>query len=165
MSDDLAARAKEIIESVVYINIATASGAGSPWNTPVYAVHDETYNFFWSSWSEAEHSKNIKTNSSVFITVYDSTRTRGDNHLRGLYIQATAEELINSEDIDHALKYFTSVDGTKPKPTDFSGDNVKRLYKAVPQKMWLNDISESQVTKETIKMRIDVPVERLTNPT
>lgn len=53
MTNDLFQRAKDIVESNEYITIATASRDGQPWNTPVYAVHDEQYNFFWSSWIQA----------------------------------------------------------------------------------------------------------------
>lgn len=161
MTNDLFQRAKEIIQSNEYITVATASRDSQPWNTPVYAVHDEQYNFFWSSWTQAQHSKNIRENDRIFIVIFDSTRKRGDNNRRGLYIQARAEELELKEGIEHALKYFTSVNGQPLTPNDFQEPSVKRTYRATPEKMWLNDLSESQVTKETIKMRIEVPLDQL----
>lgn len=156
MDTDLLERAKEIIETVRYINIATVSPEGFPWNTPVYVEHDEGLNFYWSSWINAEHSKNIRANKNIFITLYDSTRKRGDNHRRGLYMKAIAEELNKLEDIKKALKYFKGSDGRELKAADFVGGSVKRLYSAKPLSLWLNDISESQVTKDTTKMRIDI---------
>ena len=84
---DLEQRAQELISSMEYINLATASSAGEPWNTPVYAVSDSELKFYWSSWKEAEHSKNIRANSRIFFTLYDSTRKRGDNNRRCLYLR------------------------------------------------------------------------------
>lgn len=162
---DLTARAKELLESLEYINIATVSADGQPWNTPVYARYDSELNFYWSSWMEAEHSKNIRTSPTVFITLYDSTRKRGDNHQRCLYLQATAIELAESdtEVVDMACNLLYGNDDTVPTAADYSGEQVKRIYKATPEQAWLNDKSERQVTKETIKMRVEVPLEELKN--
>src|SRR4051812_31689203 len=91
--------AKELNDSMIYITLATVNDDGQPWNTPVYAVHDEKYNFYWSSWKDAEHSKNIRTNNRIFFVTFDSNRKRGDNHQRGLYVQASANELVNHTDI------------------------------------------------------------------
>ena len=72
--DTLAQKALNILDSNLYINLATSSLDGQPWNTPVYAVRDEDFNFYWRSWCGAEHSKNIQDNEKVFLTCYDSTR-------------------------------------------------------------------------------------------
>ncbi len=53
MSSDLTSRAKEIISKIIYINIASVSEDGLPWNTPLYYAFDENYNFFWTSSPEA----------------------------------------------------------------------------------------------------------------
>lgn len=34
---ELVFRAKELLDSLIYGNVATVSAAGMPWNTPVYA--------------------------------------------------------------------------------------------------------------------------------
>lgn len=133
--NDLAQRTKEIIETIEYINIATVASDGMPWNTPVYAAHDDASNFYWSSWANAEHSKNIRGNEKIFVTIYDSRRKRGDNHQRGLYIQATAQELNRLDDISNALVYFKGVGNKELSPDDFGGGKAKRLYKAVPQRL------------------------------
>lgn len=156
MDSDLRKRALEIIEDNQYINIATEDNS-QPWSTPVYAVNDKELNFYWSSWVHAQHSKNIRNNSKIFITIFDSTRRRGDNHRRGVYIKAIAQELDNSKDIEEAFKYFKSVDGSVLKPRDFLGSSPKRMYRAVTMQIWLNDLSESKLTDKTIKMRIEVP--------
>jgi general stress protein 26 len=77
--------AKEIIEKIQYITIATVSKDGEPWNTPVYSAYDEDYNFYWISWKENQHSKNIAENNQVFSVIYDSTVPEGTGE--GVYIR------------------------------------------------------------------------------
>ena len=61
-------RAKEIISKIQYITVATYSKDGEPWNSPVYSAFDEQYNFYWASWVENQHSKNIAENGKAFET-------------------------------------------------------------------------------------------------
>ncbi len=157
---ELESRAKELLGVSEYINIATASLDGEPWNTPVTGVHDPLLNFYWSSWKAAHHSKNIQENPRVFLTLYDSTRKRGDNHRRCLYIQAEAMELDNSDEILLAMSLLYGASGDR-KPTDFLGEAQRRMYKAVPKSLWLNDVSERELTRETVKMRVEVSINTL----
>ena len=43
----------------------------------------------------------------------------------------------------------------------FLGGAQRGIYKAIPSQIWLNDRSEREVTNETIKMRIEVSLEKL----
>lgn len=158
---DLAERACTLLASNDYINIATTSEDGDPWNTPVYAVYDQNLSFYWSSWKSAEHSINIRTNGKVFMTIYDSTRKRGDNNRRCLYIQGTAVELDDVAEIESALERLYGDEGSVDPASSFLNDGQRRVYRAIPDHAWLNDKSERQVTAETIKMRIDVPLEEI----
>src|ERR1051325_2353833 len=97
-------RAKEIIEQILYITIATASKVGTPWNSPVYSAFDEDYNFYWISDQNGQHSKNIDENDKVFIVIYDSTVPESTGE--GVYIQAKARRLEYPEDIENGLKYL-----------------------------------------------------------
>jgi len=63
----------EIIEHIPYLNIATVDEKGTPHNSPVYTAYDENYNFYWKSWTENIHSKNIDADGKCFVTIYDST--------------------------------------------------------------------------------------------
>ncbi|MBI2028282.1 MAG: pyridoxamine 5'-phosphate oxidase family protein [Candidatus Levybacteria bacterium] len=85
MKKELNKRAREIIAKILYITIATSTKDGIPWNSPVYSAFDESYNFYWISWLENQHSKNIKDNNQVFIVIYDSTVPEGMG--KGVYIQ------------------------------------------------------------------------------
>ncbi len=154
-------RAQELISSMEYINLATASSAGEPWNTPVSAVSDSELKFYWSSWKEAEHSKNIRANSRIFFTLYDSTRKRGDNNRRCLYLRGEGVELEDEGEIKKALDLLYGDEDDENVAADFLGEGLRRIYRAVPTEAWLNDKSERQVTRETIKMRIEVSLEKL----
>ncbi len=69
--EGLAVKAKALLEKIPYITLTTVSEKGDPHNSPVYAVHDEKYAFFWNSSVESVHSKNIAANGKVSIVVYD----------------------------------------------------------------------------------------------
>ncbi len=158
---DLEQRAKELIEKVEYLNIATADKNAVPWNTPVYAAPDEELNFYWSSWKEAEHSINIRNNPKTYCTLYDSTRKRGDNNRRCLYFSASSYEISEKEEVIKAINLLYPTELEQHEADDFLGSGLRRMYKAIPVSAWLNDISERQVTKETIKMRVEIDLERL----
>lgn len=147
-----------IIKNNLYLNIATVSDDSEPWNTPVYAVPNDKLIFYWRSWVGAQHSKNIRTNQSIFITIYDSSRELGTNNQKCVYIKAKAEEVSSLSEIESNLRLFANNILTAD---DFAGENVKRLYKAIPEKVWLNDLSEGQVDKDTVKMRVEVDLQKL----
>ena len=91
MNNELVHRAREIIEKIIYITIATVCEDGSPWNTPVYSAYDEQYTFYWISSLDAVHSKNVNRTGKVFLVIYDSIVSEGTGE--GVYIQAYAEEI------------------------------------------------------------------------
>ncbi len=153
--------AKELLNVSEYINIATSTASGEPWNTPVTGVYDEELNFYWSSWKKANHSINIRNNPRVFITLYDSTRKRGNNHRRCLYIKAVASEVTDTLDIEKAMSLLYVEHSTNRESNMFLGEAQRRIYKAIPSQIWLNDRSEREVVNETIKMRIEVSLEKL----
>ncbi len=136
-NQNLVTRAKEIIAKIIYITIATASKDGSPWNSPVYAAYDERYNFFWTSSPEARHSKNIAANPNVAIVIYDTNDPEGTGE--GVYIEAQASELNDEQEITEALKFFYGRKNKETRPAStFLGNSPRRLYKAVPEKVWMN---------------------------
>ena len=156
MLDSNVEKAHRIIEKILYITIATVSKDGRPWNSPVYCAFDEDYNFYWASWRENQHSKNIKENNNVFIVIYDSTVPEGTGE--GVYVQAKAYELNDGEEIKHALKYLDGRVNKKKSPktriAQFQGDKPRRVYKAIPEKVWMN--GEGDINGNYIDTRIEV---------
>ena len=150
----LSEKAKQIIEKILYITLATISKDGQPWNSPVYCAFDENYNFYWISWRENQHSKNIRDNNRVFIVIYDSTVSEGQG--QGVYIQAKAYELNDEKNINNALKYLDGRIGKQDrhKTSQFQGNMPRRIYKAVPEKAWVN--VDSRINGEFVDKRVEI---------
>lgn len=154
MNEKLSNRAKDIISKILYITIATTSKKGIPWNTPVYSSFDENYNFYWISWRKNQHSRNIKENSQIFIVIYDSTAKEGQGH--GVYIKAKAIELDKPTEIEYALNHL---DGRinklgRHQVFQFQGNKPRRIYKAVPEKVWVN--VDIRINGEFVDDRIEI---------
>jgi nitroimidazol reductase NimA-like FMN-containing flavoprotein (pyridoxamine 5'-phosphate oxidase superfamily) len=133
--------AKTILDAIKYATLATVSSDGDPWNSPVYYVADENYNLYWASYTESQHSKNIRTNGKVFIAVYDSTVPWGTG--TGVFIQAKAWEVTDDQEIVKACQLRQArVAQAKQPPEDFMGDKPRRIYCATPQHIWMNQDSE-----------------------
>ena len=155
---ELVARALELLNGPPYFNVAT-EGDGQPWNSPVWAARDRDLNLYWSSWVKAVHSENIGKNPRTFLTIFDSTRKRGTNNLRCLYLQCTT---VTVQEPKEAQKAFALVyPGETEDLSDFLGSGQKRFYRATPVKAWLNCLSERELTPSTVKMRVEVPLELL----
>ncbi len=142
--------AKELIAKTPCIAVATASTAGVPWNSPVFAVHDESYNFYWSSLVTAQHSRNLRENPQVFLVIYDSVAS--DENYEGVYIQATVEVLESQVEISKALSLLHH-QKSQPSSADFLPGHPTRIYKAVAEHIWAN------VTKQISGKFIDERVE------
>lgn len=134
-------QARKIIDSIQYMTIATVSPDGEPWNTPVARYHfDDDYTLYWASWSENQHSVNIRNNGKVFIVIYDSTPGDGQPS-QGVYIQATASQ-VSAEEAMQAALVFKNDPYNPSEGKEYVGEKPRRIYKAVPQKIWLNDDGE-----------------------
>ena len=155
MSDANAEKAKEILEGNIYAVIATATKDGMPWNSPVFFAYDKSFNFYWKSWTDNQHSKNIRANFRVFIVVYDGTAPEGTG--QGVYIQAKAYELgVNErEEVQTGCDLLARRKNAKPKKAEEClGDYPRRVYRATPEKMWLNLAGE--ISGNFVDTRIEV---------
>ena len=143
-------KAKAILDSIKYATVATVSNDGQPWNSPVYCVYDENYTFYWASSITSQHSQNIYANNKIFIAVYDSTVPWGTG--KGVFIQAEAAEVTDAAEIAKAceLRKARVSDANQP-PDDFMSDKPRRIYKAVPQKIWMNE--DDQINGNFVDVR------------
>ncbi|HLV99464.1 MAG TPA: pyridoxamine 5'-phosphate oxidase family protein [Ktedonobacterales bacterium] len=140
MSED-SKLAQAILSQRTYITLATATTDGVPWNAPVYAAFDDTYTFFWVSAKYARHSQNIRANPRIAIVVYDSTVPRGER--AGVYMEARAYELTDEQECSHALACLQSRGWEHPPSVDMVvGATLRGVYKAVPEKIWINTEDE-----------------------
>jgi general stress protein 26 len=152
---ELTSKAKKVINDILYITIATCNKNGQPWNSPVYSAFDENYNFYWASWKENQHSKNVKENEKVFVVIYDSTVPESTGF--GVYMRGKARQLEAKDvvEIVKSLKLLYSRKTKKPrKPEEFLGILPRRIYKFVPEQVWVN--SEGEVKGYFVDSRIDI---------
>ena len=155
---ELVVRARVLIESMPYLNLATST-ADRPWSTPILAVHDHELNFYWSSWTKAVHSTNLESNSRASFTIYDSTRPRGTNNFRCLYVECTVSTVAEPGEAKKAFEMLYP--GQPVVLDDFLSSGIKRFYKAIPTAAWLNCISERELTPTSIKMRTGIDLQAL----
>ena len=134
-------RAKTILAQIEYLTLATSSPDGHPWNTPVWAAFDEAFHFYWVSAKYARHSQNIRANNRIAIVVYDSTVPPRTG--TGVYIEARAYELTDEQECSHALACLQSRGWEHLPSVDMVvGATLRGVYKAVPEKIWINTEDE-----------------------
>lgn len=154
--DSYLTQVKIILQTIIYATVATASSDGAPWSSPVAHQLDEDLNVYWFSDKESQHSRNVRQNENVFIVIYDSTVPEGDGC--GVYPQAKAYEANDPEEIRKARRI--KKDSGMDAPDDFMGDAVRRVYKAVPTKAWMNadDIDNGKFIRD---YRVELSLDQL----
>ncbi len=155
---ELVARAAELLQTIPYLNLATCA-ADRPWSSPVYAAHDGELNFYWSSWKEAIHSVNVARNPKASFTLYDSTRPRGTNNFRCLYVECAVATIAERAEAERAFRMIYPDHAVALD--DFLAPGIKRFYRASPTGAWLNCLSERELTPTTLKMRVEVSLAAL----
>jgi len=101
---DLGSVARTIIDSNLYMTLATADKNGHPWASPVYYAPEGYGQFYWVSSPEATHSRNLAARPEVSIVIFDSHATVGSG--QGVYVSAVAEEL-TGPDLDRGIAVFS----------------------------------------------------------
>ena len=155
-------RAAEILGQVLYATIATVSEDGQPWNSPVFTAFDDDLNLYWTSDKVAQHSQNVRANGKAFIAIYDSTVPQGTGE--GVYILAEAHEINNPSLINAARTITQGRKGlsiTENEYTYFSDDAVRRVYQAVPQKIWMNDNEYDKAGHFKRDIRVELKIEEV----
>jgi hypothetical protein len=156
LSDSLIWQARRTIHTVQYLTVATIDEHNRPWNAPVYTAFDDHYRFFWISDGEGQHSRNIRNNPDVFLTLFDSTIPPGTGAGQGVYIRATAYELSDPSTVERALGLVTDrAGGARRDPGDYLRDDYPgRVYQATPEKIWVNDSTERFGAR--VDVRVDI---------
>lgn len=133
--------AKDVIDGTNYIVLATVDGQGNPWNSPLNCAYDGELNFYWKSPVDSQHSKNIRLNNKAFFVIFDSRAPIGDGV--GIYFEGKAYE-INEDNVDEVQKGCDLIGKRIGRlgslASKFIGSSPRRLYKAVPERVWINAI-------------------------
>ncbi|HSX02750.1 MAG TPA: pyridoxamine 5'-phosphate oxidase family protein [Candidatus Saccharimonadia bacterium] len=149
--------ARQLLRRVHHPAIATASNAGQPWNTPVFAVYDVALNFFWSSDPEAQHSRNIAANGRAFLVFFDSLTGRDG----GLYIETTVEQLSDPAEIGAAIVNMSNVRGRPLSLEKFMRDSGQRIYRAKPVRAWINHAIKDPAGDFVVDQRYQIDLDEL----
>ena len=101
---DNAATAQRIVETNMYMTIATADADGRPWVSPVWFATGSDTEFLWVSRPAARHSQNIAVRQEIAVVIFDSTVPIGG--AEALYLEALAEE-VPADAVDEAIGAFS----------------------------------------------------------
>jgi hypothetical protein len=138
MAEDIAGRAREIVEANAYMTLATADGEGLPWATPVWYAPEPDLSLLWISRPEARHSVNLARRPELGIAIFDSRQPAGTGH--GVYMAATATE-VGDDELEGAVSVFSErsqrqgagpLDGADVRPPA-----EHRLYRATAHEVFI----------------------------
>jgi hypothetical protein len=135
--DDLAVHAQDLIDTNLYMTLGTADPDGRPWATPVYFAAASMREYYWTSTSDARHSRNLVERPQVSIVVFDSTVP--PYHGRAVYAAGEAQEL-TGVDLDRGLEIYPGPDdrgGARLTRDDVIAPSPYRLYRATASDLWI----------------------------
>jgi nitroimidazol reductase NimA-like FMN-containing flavoprotein (pyridoxamine 5'-phosphate oxidase superfamily) len=127
--EQLASRARAIIDENRYLTLGTADQDGTPWANPVYFTPDGYSDFYWVSSPEARHSRNIAARPEVGIVLFDSTVRIGT--AEAVYLSAVAAQVPDDE-LERCSRLYSA---RFPELRDFPPEHLRppalfRLYRA-----------------------------------
>ncbi|WP_307721517.1 pyridoxamine 5'-phosphate oxidase family protein [Embleya hyalina] len=132
--EDLRVIAGDVLRSVRYLTLGTASRGGESWMTPLAHAWDFADHFYWISAADSRHSRNIDENPAVSVLAYDLGTTGTDQALFG---SGTARPLTDDEVAEGCAVYYArrypdpEVRVKRERPADdFRGASPNRLYRA-----------------------------------
>jgi hypothetical protein len=135
--DRLATHAQAIIDTNRYLTLATADQDGRPWVTPVYFAPAGLREYYWTSTTDARHSRNLAECPQASIVIFDSTVA--PYHGRAVYAAVQAGEL-SGDDLDPALEIYPGADsrgGTPLTREEVTAPSPYRLYRAMASDLWV----------------------------
>jgi pyridoxine/pyridoxamine 5'-phosphate oxidase len=94
--DDPAGSARQIVDSNVYMTLATADADGRPWPSPVWFAHEGYARFVWVSKPDARHSRNLAVRAETGIVIFDSSARQGA--AQAVYLDAIATRVAEDEE-------------------------------------------------------------------
>jgi pyridoxine/pyridoxamine 5'-phosphate oxidase len=142
-SAQAAAQAQRIIDSIMYMTLATAAADGRPWASPVWFAAAPPSDFLWASDPGARHSRNIAARPEVAVVIFDSTAPIGS--AAAVYVEGTAEEL-GGEALERAISIYskrsTAVGAAERTLADVTPPARLRLYPATASAIFVLDAGD-----------------------
>jgi uncharacterized protein YhbP (UPF0306 family) len=141
-----AAQAQRIIDSFMYVTLATADAGGRPWASPVWFAAARPTQFLWASDPEARHSRNLADRPEVALVIFDSTAAIGG--AEAVYVEATATQLAGDE-LEQAIAVYSARSNAVGAPdwtlADVTAPARLRLYRATATAMFVLDEGDRRV--------------------
>lgn len=137
---DLVAVARSIVDSNLYMTLATADATGRPWASPVYYAPDGYADLYWVSGPETTHSRNLAIRVELAIVIFDSGVPTGTG--QAVYMEATACR-VEGEETRHGIEVFSRVSQSRGD-APFTIEEVEppahlRLYRAAVSRHYVLD--------------------------
>lgn len=164
MKSNYIQKSVEIIRKNIYITLATVSSDGEPWNSPLSVAYDKDLNFYTNSDKNSVHATNIRDNGKIFFVIYDSTVGESMGSMGGVYFKGKGYEIDSKEEILVSRQISLKRKGKIPTENEyqkFSGSSIRRIYKFVPEKAWINDVELDNEGRYIRDIRIEVPMEEI----
>ena len=136
-ADDIAAHARSIIDTNLYLTLGTVDADGRPWTSPVYFAPAGDRGFYWTSATDARHSRHLAERPQVSLVIFDSTVAPYQG--RAVYGVGEARPL-SGRDLDRALAAYPRPGGADATPVtreDVTGSAPYRLYLATASELWV----------------------------
>ncbi|MGH3661450.1 MAG: pyridoxamine 5'-phosphate oxidase family protein [Micromonosporaceae bacterium] len=135
--DDLTAHARDLLNANRYLTLGTTDADGHPWTTPVYFAAAGEREFYWTSSTDARHSRNLAERPQVSIVVFDSTVA--PYHGRAVYAVGEGREL-SGDELDRGLQIYPGPSDRGGAPVtrdDMTGESPYRLYRVTASDLWI----------------------------
>jgi len=143
---DHEATARQLIDSVQYMTLATSDEAGRPWASPVWFAHEGYRNFLWVSKPDARHSRNLAARPEAGIVIFDSTVPMGSG--QAVYVEATVEQL-QGEDEERGIEVFSARSQAHGGPAwtveEIRSPAPPRLYRATASAHYVLGANDERV--------------------
>ncbi|HYJ66459.1 MAG TPA: pyridoxamine 5'-phosphate oxidase family protein [Nocardioidaceae bacterium] len=135
--DELADYAQGLIDKNNYMTLGTVDSNGRPWTSPVYFAAAGLREYYWTSTTNAEHSRNLAERPQVSLVIFDSTVP--PYHGQAVYVTGEAEAL-SGPDLERALEVYPGpADNGAASLTvaDVTGSSPYRLYRVTASDVWV----------------------------
>jgi hypothetical protein len=146
MPSDLEAAARTIIDSSLYMVLATADRSGRPWASPVYFAPSGYREFLWVSQPGRRHSVNIEERPEVGIVIFDSSVPISTG--QAVYVAAIAEQLTGDARVEPLAAYSKRAlahGGSAFTTADVESAAALRLYRAVAVEQFILDENDDRL--------------------
>lgn len=145
-----------------YLTLATCAASGVPWAAPLMYAVDQEEDFYWTSATDAVHSRQLIENPQVALVIFDSNPTYGS--AQALYCAGRAAELAGT-DLQKGCEVFYTMRYPDPEerrakgrtPKDFEADSPRRMYRAVVSEYSILHPDKHPVHGSVIDHRVVIP--------